>query len=106
MQHYKIVELHANLSVDVVRKERTIAVRRYPLRTAISRVAVYCFWFLLCWILRSLVVFVFWAWGCGGFSYKGGQHLLLNCFLSYTGNHPLSPRSIYLCEVCYTQTSL
>jgi hypothetical protein len=40
MQHYKIVKLYAVLIVDVIRKERTTAVMRYPLRTAVLRLAV------------------------------------------------------------------
>jgi hypothetical protein len=40
MQHYKIAKLYAVLNVDVIRKFRTTAVMRYPLRTAVFPLAV------------------------------------------------------------------
>lgn len=94
MQHYKIFKLHAILNVDVVRKERTIAVLRYPLRTAVSRVAVSYFCFLLFWPAWSSVVLVFFfgKWGRGGISYTGGPQIFVQAFSKLLW--PQSPGSI------------
>ena len=67
MQHRKFAELHAVLSIDVDRKERTFAVMRYPLRTADFRAAVDCFVTICIGHYGVRLCLCFWKRGRGGY---------------------------------------